>query len=71
MSLHNNIVLSEKKVKKHITAFILTYSLLIAAGILILVLAYYWATDWGLELVNTVYNNVNSGFIMLLASVNT
>lgn len=68
MSLHNNIVLSEKKVKKHITAFILTYSLLIAAGILILVLAYYWATDWGLELVNTVYNNVNSGYIMLLAS---
>ena len=66
MRENNAIRALGKTVLCRIALFVLVYLSLVAFGLLLLYIGYKWATFWGIDMLQRVFNDTNSGFAMLI-----
>lgn len=66
MRENNAIRALGKTVLYRIALFVLVYLSLIAFGLLLLYIGYKWATFWGIDMLQRVFDGTNSGFAMLI-----
>ena len=66
MRENNAIRALGKTVLYRIALFVLVYLSLVAFGLLLLYIGYKWATFWGIDMLQRVFNDTNSGFAMLI-----
>ena len=66
MRENNAIRALGKTVLYRIALFVLVYLSLVAFGLLLLYIGYKWATLWGIDMLQRVFDDTNSGFAMLI-----